>query len=114
MKIFIVDSGGPWENGLIEIFNGTLSDELLNGEIFEMMLEVYLLIERRRNTYHAICSQSAVGYLPPAPETRQPHKLTFATLQQPCAVGSGLMDSLTKKLVPSVGAGHEGNQTLES
>jgi transposase InsO family protein len=26
--------GSPWENGYCESFNGSLRDELLNGEIF--------------------------------------------------------------------------------
>jgi len=34
-----LESGSPWENGYIESFNGKLRDELLNGEIFDTLLE---------------------------------------------------------------------------
>ena len=29
-----IEPGSPWENGYCESFNGTLRDELLNGEIW--------------------------------------------------------------------------------
>jgi putative transposase len=32
-----IDPGKPQQNGLIESFNGSLRDELLNGEIFETL-----------------------------------------------------------------------------
>ena len=34
-----LESGSPWENGYIESFNGKLRDELLNGEIFDTLVE---------------------------------------------------------------------------
>ena len=38
----------PWENGYVESFNGKLRDELLNGEVFTLLLEAKVPIERRR------------------------------------------------------------------
>ena len=35
----------PWENGYIESFNGKLRDELLNLEIFDMLLEAQVLVK---------------------------------------------------------------------
>ncbi len=58
-----------WENGYNESFNGKFSDELLNGEIFETLFEAKVLIERWRKEYNALRPHSALGYLPPAPET---------------------------------------------
>ena len=43
-----IEPGSPWENGYIESFNGKMRDELLNGEIFDTLLEAQVLIERWR------------------------------------------------------------------
>lgn len=34
VKTLYIAPGSPWENGYNESFNGSLRDELLNGEIF--------------------------------------------------------------------------------
>ena len=47
-----LESGSPWENGYIESFNGKLRDELLNGEIFNTLVEAQVLIERWRREYN--------------------------------------------------------------
>ena len=44
-------------------------DELLNGEIFEPLLEAKVVIERWRRQYNRFRPHSALGYRPPAPET---------------------------------------------
>lgn len=95
MKTLFIEPGRHWENGYIESFNGKLCDELLNGEIFETMLEAKVLIERWRVTYNTIRPHSALGYQPPAPEAVQPHTPASATLQQPCVAGKSLMNLLT-------------------
>ena len=43
-----IEPGSPWENGYIESFNGKMRDELLNCEIFDIMHEAKVLIERWR------------------------------------------------------------------
>src|ERR1700748_12975 len=43
-----IEPGSPWENGYIESFNGKLTDELLDGEVFDTLLEAKVLIERWR------------------------------------------------------------------
>jgi putative transposase len=65
-----IEPGSPWENGYNESFNGKLRDELLNGEIFCTLREAQVLIERWRHEYNQIRPHSALGYKPPAPETR--------------------------------------------
>jgi len=57
-----------WENGYMESLNGTLNDELLNGEIFYTVAEARMLIERWREHYNRVRPYSALGYRPPAPE----------------------------------------------
>jgi putative transposase len=60
--------GSPWENGYNESFNGSLRDELLNGEIFYSLAEAKVLIETWRRHYNTIRPHSSLGYRPPAPE----------------------------------------------
>ena len=38
-KTLYIEPGSPWENGYMESFIGKLRDELLNGEIFDALLE---------------------------------------------------------------------------
>ena len=39
VETLFIEPGSPWENGYNESFNGKLSDELLNGEIFYSLAE---------------------------------------------------------------------------
>lgn len=49
------------ENGYIESFNAKLSDELLNGEIFDTQLESQVLVEWVRRIYDTIPSTQMAG-----------------------------------------------------
>jgi transposase InsO family protein len=51
---------------------GKLRDELLNGELFDTLLEAQVLVERWRRHYNAVRPHSALGYRPPAPEAALP------------------------------------------
>ena len=44
MKTLYITPGSSWENGYNESFNGSLRDELLNGEIFYSPAEAKVLI----------------------------------------------------------------------
>jgi hypothetical protein len=55
-----------------ESFNGSLRDELLNGEIFYSLAEARVLIEAWRRHYNTVRPHSSLGYRPPAPETATP------------------------------------------
>ena len=81
-----IEPGSPWENGYVEAFNGRLRDELLNGEIFETLLEAKVLMERWREEYNRFRPHSSLGYRPPAPEAIQPVPLMHTGLPEP-AVG---------------------------
>jgi transposase InsO family protein len=72
VKTLYIEPGSPWENGYIESFNGKLRDELLNGEIFDTVIEARIIIERWRKEYNTKRPHSSLGYLPPAPETKYP------------------------------------------
>ena len=68
VRTLYITLGSPWENGYCEFFNGSLRDELLNGEIFYSLNETNILIEAWRRHYNATRPHSALGYRPPAPE----------------------------------------------
>ena len=72
MKTLYIAPGSPWENGYNESFNGSLRDELLNGEIFYSLAEAQVLIEAWRRHYNTVRPHSSLGYRPPAPETATP------------------------------------------
>lgn len=95
VQTLFIEPGSPWENGYIESFNGKLRDELLNGEIFETLLEAKVLIERWRQEYNTVRPHSALGYCPPAPESRPPYKAPSATLQGPCTAAPLTTETLT-------------------
>lgn len=68
VKTQYITPGSPWENGFNERFNGSLRDELLNGEIFYSLKEATVLVERWRIEYNTVRPHSSLGYRPPAPQ----------------------------------------------
>ena len=71
-RTLYIEPGMPWENGYVESFNGKLRDELLNREVFYILLEVQVLTDQYRRTYHRIRPHNSPGYRSPAPETIMP------------------------------------------
>lgn len=67
-----IQPGSPWENGYCESFNGKMRYELLNGEIFNSLLEAKVVIENWRIHYNTRRPHSSLGGVPPAPEFFQP------------------------------------------
>ena len=88
VKTLYIAPGSPWENGYNESFNGSLRDELLNGEIFYSLAEARVLIEAWRRHYNTVRPHSSLGYRPPAPETASPRKLR-CTNNQTGPLGGG-------------------------
>ena len=68
VKTLLIEPGSPWENGYVESFNGKMRDELLNGEIFDTILEAQVVTEAWRKEYNTIRPHSSLGYRAPAPE----------------------------------------------
>jgi putative transposase len=72
VQTLYITPGSPWENGYCESFNGSLRDELLDGEIFYSLAEAQILIEAPeilgRRHYNTVCPHISLGYRPPAPE----------------------------------------------
>jgi len=78
VKTAYIEPGSPWENGYIESFNGKLRDELLNGEIFDTILEARILTEMWRNDYNKIRPHSSLNFSPPVPEVSVPMQIAYA------------------------------------
>jgi len=68
VKTAYITPGSPWENGFNERFNGSLRDELLNGESFYSLNEAKVIIEHWRKHYNEIRPHQSLNYKPPAPE----------------------------------------------
>ena len=80
VKTLFIEPGSPRENGFIASFNGKLSDELLNRDIFDTLLEARGLITRWRFYYNTVRLHNSRHYRPPAPDavrtTNQSNKIT--------------------------------------
>jgi putative transposase len=82
VKTLFIEPGSPWENGYIESFNGKMRDELLNGEMFDTILEARVVTEQWRRQYNQRRPHSALGYRPPAPETILPVQMNQLDLNK--------------------------------
>ena len=67
-----IPPGSPWENGFCESFNGTFRDNLLDGEIFYSLREAQIIVGEWVKHYNHVRPHSALGYRPPAPQTKVP------------------------------------------
>jgi putative transposase len=76
VRTLYIEPGSPWENGYVESFFGKMRDELLNGEIYDTLLEARVVMEDWRREYNHHRPHSALGYKPPAPEARRLENLT--------------------------------------
>lgn len=93
VQTLYIEPGSPWENGYNESFNGRLRDELLDGEIFHTLMEAQVLIEAWRRHYNTARPHSALGYRPPAPETRigrNPASILVRRRDGPVDIGTNL------------------------
>ena len=61
-----IDPGSPWQNAWIESFNSKFRDELLNGGLFDSLLEARVIIEDWRIDYNMNRPHTAHGDLTPA------------------------------------------------
>ena len=63
-----IQPGIPWENGYVESFNGSMRDELLNGEILDTLLEAQVIVGQWVKDYNTFRPHSVLGYQAPAPK----------------------------------------------
>lgn len=61
-----IERGSPQQNPFVERFNGTMRDELLNGEEFDSVLEARVVIGRWLAEYNEHRPHRGLGMLTPA------------------------------------------------
>jgi len=61
-----IEKGSPQQNAFVERFNGTMRDELLNGEVFESVLEARVVIGTWRESYNTERPHRGLDMLTPA------------------------------------------------
>ena len=60
-----IDRGSPQQNPYVERFNGTMRDEVLNGELFGSVLEARVVIARFVTEYNELRPHRGLGMLTP-------------------------------------------------
>jgi len=61
-----IEKGSPQQNAFVERFNGTMRDELLNGEQFVNLLEAQVVVGSWRAEYNQQRPHRGLGMLTPA------------------------------------------------
>lgn len=61
-----IEKGSPQQNAFVERFNGTMRDELLNGEEFDNLLEARVVIGNWLVEYNTLRPHRGLGMLTPA------------------------------------------------
>ena len=113
VQTLYITPGSPWENGYCESFNGSLRDELLNGEIFYSLAEAQILIEAWQRHYNTVRPHSSLSYRPPAPEAALASAaLRFRYAPPAASTGQGGDHALTINVDRLMGAGQ--SKVLES
>jgi putative transposase len=65
LEVVLIDPGKPWQNGMVESFNGKFRDECLSMEWFRSRTEAKVVIEDWRRTYNEVRPHSSLGKLTP-------------------------------------------------
>ena len=61
-----IEKGSPQQNAFVERFNGTMRNEILNGEEFDSVLEARVVIDDWLVTYNTLRPHRGLGMLTPA------------------------------------------------
>jgi putative transposase len=66
VRTAFIEKGPPQQNPFVERFNGTMRDELLNGEAFDNVLEARVVIESWNDEYNTARPHRGLGMLTPS------------------------------------------------
>jgi transposase InsO family protein len=66
VRTAFIEKGSPQQNPFVERFNGTMRDELLNGEEFDNLLEAQVVISNWLIEYNTLRPHRGLGMLTPA------------------------------------------------
>jgi putative transposase len=65
LGVALIDPGKPWQNGMVESFNGKFRDECLSMEWFRSRVEAKVVIEGWRKLYNEVRPHSSLGKMTP-------------------------------------------------
>ncbi len=65
LEVALIDPGKPWQNGMVESFNGKFRDECLSMEWFRSRVEAKVVIEEWRRSYNDVRPHSSLGNMTP-------------------------------------------------
>lgn len=71
VKTAFIEKGSPQQNAFVERFNGTMRDELLNGEEFDNLLEARVVISNWLAEYNTLRPHRGLGMMTPAAFARR-------------------------------------------
>ena len=66
VKTAFIEKGSPQQNAFVERFNGTMRDEVLNGEEFDSLLEARVVIANWVVEYNTLRPHRGLGMMTPA------------------------------------------------
>jgi transposase InsO family protein len=66
VKTAFIAKGSPQQNAYVERFNGTMRNEVLNGEEFDSLLEARVVIADWLTTYNTVRPHRGLGMMTPA------------------------------------------------
>ncbi len=66
VKTAFIEKGSPQQNAFVERFNGTMRDEVLNGEEFDNLLEARVVIANWLVEYNTLRPHRGLGMMTPA------------------------------------------------
>lgn len=66
VKTAFIEKGSPQQNAFVERFNGTMRDEVLNGEEFASVLEARVVIEQWLVQYNTERPHRGLGMMTPS------------------------------------------------
>ncbi len=66
MQRAFIEKGSPQQNAFVERFNGTMRDELLNGEEFDSVVEARVVISAWIEQYNTERPHRGLGMMTPA------------------------------------------------
>jgi putative transposase len=61
-----IEKGSPQQNAFVERFNGTMRDELLNGEEFDSLTEARVVIAAWVEQYNTLRPHRGLGMMTPS------------------------------------------------
>lgn len=88
-----IEKGSPQQNAYVERFNGTMRDEVLNGELFHTVLEARVVLRAWVEEYNTVRPHRGLGMQTPhafyssqtAPRLRQPRREPCRSIGVNCA-----------------------------